>query len=322
MSSRERITRWSLLGCGLLALSIVSWSNFSSPRPSDRLEEARPQPGKREIPVLDDKSRETPPAIAAHSSAGNPGASWSERWLDLTRTPASAQRDQQRAALLKELARSDPQRAISLARLESDLEVRQSLFRALLEGWSARDLKKAGEWAMQQNDLHHDLAMSAVFNGAGADPEAARQFAERLAEQHPDRAKDYGSYLIFSLAQAGAYQQAAEFATAGNAGADQSWIIAAYGNWARHHPEVAVLAATDLGEPEQRGTAFRAAIYAWAQTDPKALVDYANGFPEGEERSFALVAALRAWRQKEPQAAKAWLAKSGPIPGMKVIDED
>ncbi len=311
-----------LIGGGLLGLSIAVWSSLSPRKNPDDLAAAQTHSREPERLLQRDDAGAKQPVGARPPSAELVGASWQERWTHLSGATASPERTLQRAALLKELAGNDPHRAISLARLESDQEARQSLFQALLEGWAAREMDKAGEWALQQDDLHHDLAMSAVFNGGGHRPEAVLQLAQRLSAQYPDRAQDYGSYLIFSLSRAGAYQQAADFASGENSGADPGWIISAYSNWARQQPEVAVLAATDLDEPEQRSTAFRAAIYAWAETDPKALVEYAEGFPEGEEKSFALVAALRAWRQREPQAAKAWMAKSGPIPGMKTIEED
>lgn len=321
MKLPARATVWIVTGGILLTSSVLVWDALHSPATASvgvQVQANSITPGLR-------RESARAPAVA-EVSAGKPmpveAKSWRERWAELERGLNSPQRNHQRAMLLKELAASDPQRAIALARLERNDEVRPELFRALLEGWATRDLAKAGEWAMDQNDLHHDLAMSAVFNGAGAHPDAALLFAQQLSERFPERAQDYGSYLVFSLGRAGAYEQAADFATEGDSLAVRDWIISAYGTWARHQPEAAVLAATDLGDPEKRSTAFRAAIYAWAQTDPKALVEYAGGFPAGDEKSFALIAALRAWRQREPHAAKAWIAKAGPIPGIATVDED
>lgn len=305
-----------------LLIGMISWQGYRMRSPPGRKNPAQPPP----FTTSSKEALDVPPIATLRQQVASAKAKttdrWQVRWDELAAAGSSVERNRERCALLKDLARRDAGRALWLARSETDQELRENLFRAALEGWASVQVDAAGEWALQQNDLSQDLAMAAVFNGAGASPESAQRFAQQLSQRFPERAQDYGSYLIFSLGQAGAYHQAAGLATAGPPAVSQNWITAAFDAWARREPEAAVLAATDLADPEKRSTAFRASIYAWAKTDPKALVDYAEGFPTGEERTFALLSGLRAWHQKEPELTKAWIAKAGEISGIERVFED
>ncbi len=264
------------------------------------------------------QSQERSDAAAFRAVAGTSESpvvdEWEDRWRRLKAEPASAARDEDMVALIEELAAIDPSHAVALARRESNAERRTNLMEAVVRGWAGANPDAAAAWAASQTMIDHGQALAAVFHGVARDPEEALRLNARLTAQDPDRAADYGSYLIAALSRVGEFDQAAAFATNGDAEVRVGWLNSAYSSWAADQPQAALEQVAQLTDPTVRRTAFDAAMSRWAYNDPPAAAQYALSLPAGHERTLALTVALREWSAADPVAAAAWMNQQTHLP--------
>jgi len=247
----------------------------------------------------------------------SPAQSWEARWNEkkARRTCPAATRD--RAALLEELARTDPQRALKLALAEPNLLVRDELRAAALRGWAAVAPDDAAAWAMAQTVLGERMkCVSAVLAGAVENPEEAVRVALEACASDPEPAGDYGHNLINALVdRMGDFAKAAEFARNAGMVDRQSYLIdSAYYQWAQHEPQRAFEELASITDPDARDAAMKGVIEGTADSNPHNLANYAKELPEGNDRSEILAVALPQWVGKDPAAALKWIDEAGPHP--------
>ena len=297
----------------------------SAPTPNvSRQEEPAPRLTPERLAAMSSPPVEDPARAGTASVAVKTNAAldpWAARWARQNAEAPSPERDASLCHLLEDLAARDPDRARAFALEETREPLRTDLLRAVLAGWATDDIEAAGRWALTQDHLYQDAALAAVFHGARSQPDEAVRYARYLAQADPSRTGDVGHYLIHALGEADEHQRAATYAAAGGAFAKE-WLVPAYAQWARQDPPVAIAAAAQLRDEEQRRTASRAAIAGWAKVDPAALLRYAESLHPGSDRDRAIVAGLRALAAREPDAAAAWIAKSAPISGVETVLED
>jgi hypothetical protein len=314
----------------LAAIGLVAWSLFHPPKsessrgklaanetPPSRVPDAPPslKDGVDVAPRVSSGAATEPKSPPAATRIPSP-------WSELRTQASSPERNAALCALIEAFAARHPAEATALALAEPDAALREQLLQATLHGWATADVEAAGRWALAQNHLHRDLALPAVFNGARARPEDAILFAQTISREQPNRAQDFGNYVLFALARADEHEKAVAFATAPNVEQGRVWITAAYADWGRRQPEAALASAARLTDPAKRQIAFRASAAGWAKVDPQKLAEHASTLPPGEERDFALVTALRAWAQKDPDSAASYLTRVGSLPRAELILED
>lgn len=202
-----------------------------------------------------------------------------------------------------------PQEILTALR-EADESRRMAQLQAALRAWAATDLDVAVEWALAQSALHHDLALSTVIQGGANDPDRLTGLVGQLSARFPERAPDYGSYLIAALSRAHAHEQAAAFAATADAAIAPGWLTAAYSSWGRREPDRALMHLAQIPDGARRVAAFQAVISGWARTAPAELMAVAERM-SGPEQRFALLTGMHAWIERDPAAAAAWIAK-GP----------
>jgi hypothetical protein len=241
--------------------------------------------------------------------------SWEDRWQEKKGRPACPATTRARAALIEELARTDPQRALKLALAESNWLIRDQLRAAALRGWAAVAPDAASEWAMAQTIMGERMrCVSAVLAGAVEHPEEAVRVALKACAADPRPAGDYGHNLINALVdRTGDFKIAAEFARAADMVDRQSYLIdSAYYQWAQHEPERAFAELAAVTDPGARDAAIKGVIEGCADSDARKLADYAKVLPEGDDRSRILAVALPEWVGKDPEAALKWINDAGP----------
>jgi hypothetical protein len=254
-------------------------------------------------------STATPDKLAADSIvAVNLSTDWTRRWAESNSIADDPSRKQERDALIEELAVTDPLRALKLAQDETNAESRLTLLQAAMRGWGAADPKAALAWADSQNLMDPGQARASVFHGAARDPENALRLAEQLSFQYPDRAGDYGNYLVAGLTRAGEFALATQFAAQSPWGIRADRLGAAYGAWAATDPQAALQNAGQLTDPEMFGTAFNIVVSTWANKDPQAVAHYSLGMTDEHQRSVVLSVALPVWVATDAHAAATWLS--------------
>ncbi len=192
-------------------------------------------------------------------------------------------------------------------RFESTLSGRQPA-RGLPTASVIRDLKMlpAAPNAVAANSKDPD-ALTAFFATTEATPRAAVELATHLMRADATTARDCGYALIFGLNRRDEFSTSANFAITAPAELRRDLLIAAYHDWGRRQPELALLSAAQITEVGTRQTALQSALSGWARTDPEGLADTAVNFPDGAEKFAALTKALRAWVIKDPSKAGDWI---------------
>lgn len=248
-------------------------------------------------------------ADAPEAAAGT-HSDWQGRWrcvLSKTSTPA---RDRELAALIEELARTDPQEALKLAQAEANWRLRDILRNAALRGWASVESLAAGNWALNLRVEERRSAVEAVMQGAAANPTQAVNTALHLCSADPEPAGDYGHYTIAALTDVGAFSEAVRF---GNLVGTEKYpflIKSAFFQWSRNQPREALAALEGVTDPTMRSQAYGEVISGWAWTDAKAVAEYALSLPSTDARKDALTEALPLWVEKDPIAASEWITKN------------
>jgi hypothetical protein len=214
------------------------------------------------------------------------------------------------SALIEELARIDPQRALALAQNQSDWRLRELLRDASLRGWASVAPEAAGNWALAVRIEDRRATVGAVLQGAAANPDATVQLALRLCAADPEPAGDYGHAAIAALVDAGAFAQAADFGAAMGSEKYDFLFKSAYFQWARQRPAEALAAAEKIADPHLAAQARNQAITGWSWSDAAGLANHALTMPPGSERSQALAEALPLWLERYPEEAAAWILKN------------
>ncbi len=309
--SSARVARLSLaaalLGGGLAWLTSPA---RRSPRATAALALSTPAAASRELASPPPSA----PSAPTESAAPSPPAAWSDRWdstLSLASTPA---RTRALAALLEELARTDPARALELARTQADWRLRDILRDASLRGWAATAPDAAGDWALTARIEDRRAVVGAVLQGAAENPPAAVDLALRLCASDPEPAGDYGHAAIAALVDAGAFAEAARFGTEVGPEKFPFLLKSAYFEWARHDPASALAAAAQIEDPRLAAQARSQAITGWSWADAAGLAKHALTLPPGAERSQALAESLPLWLERHPDQAAAWIQQNDTGP--------
>ncbi|MFT3868014.1 MAG: hypothetical protein QM715_05900 [Nibricoccus sp.] len=242
---------------------------------------------------------------------------WEDTWSQTSRQPACPARNRNLEAMLEELARTDPQRALALAMAEGNWLLRDKLRNAALRGWGAVAPDAAADWAMAQPELGNRLfCVQAVLSGAVEKPDDAVRVALRVCEADPLPAGDYGHAVINALIdKAGSYEAATKFALAATKVDRQSYLVdSAFYQWAQNQPELAVAKLSEIKDPKVRDSVMKGVVEGWADADAKSLATYAQAMPPGEDRTKFMSIALMQWGNKNPEDTMQWINQFEPHP--------
>lgn len=235
-------------------------------------------------------------------------AAFAEHWSHLHAQASTPSRDRALAALLEQLARTDPERALALASEEHNWRLSDELRDASLRGWAFADPAAAGQCALTVRTEDRRRAVAAVLQGAAAaSPDAAVQTSLELCRADPGPAGDYGHATVAALVQNGAFAEAVRFGE--SLGADKFPFIlkSAYYEWALRQPDAALASLDSIRDPVTRSRAASQVYFGWARSDAAGLAAHALSLPPGEARTQALAEALPIWVEKDPVAATAWI---------------
>jgi hypothetical protein len=242
---------------------------------------------------------------------------WEDTWSRTKHQPACPARNRNLEAMLEELGRTDPQRALALAMAEGNWLLRDKLRNAALRGWGAVAPDAAADWAMAQPELGNRLfCVQAVLSGAVEKPDDAVRVALRVCEADPLPAGDYGHAVINALIdKAGSYEAATKFALAATKVDRQSYLVdSAFYQWAQNQPELAAAKLSEIKDPKVRDSVMKGVIEGWADADAKSLATYAQAMPPGEDRTKFMSIALMQWGSKNPEDTMQWINQFEPHP--------
>jgi hypothetical protein len=239
-----------------------------------------------------------------------PAAPWADRWEETITRASTPARTRALTALLEELARTDPQHALTLAQNQPDWRLREILRDASLRGWASVSPDAAGNWALGVRIEDRRAVVGAVLQGAATDPDATVRLALRLCAADTEPAGDYGHAAIAALVNAGAFSQAADFGSAMGSEKYAFLLKSAYFEWARQRPAEALAAANKIADPQLAAQARAQAITGWSWADAAGLANHALKLPPGPERSQALAEALPLWLERYPEEAATWIQKN------------
>lgn len=236
------------------------------------------------------------------------------RWADLLAQPSAPQRDRALAALLEELARTDPQHALELVARENNWRLREQLRDATLRGWAATKPDAAADWALAVRPEDRRNAMAAVLAGAAENPTEAVRLALRVCAADPEPAGDYGHAAIAGLVERGSYVEAVQFGQAVGPEKFPFLLRSAFYQWAQRDPADALAALETVDDPGLRQQARAEVFNGWARADSRALAQYALTLSDATDRAAALSEALPHWVEKDPEGATDWIQNhdSGP----------
>ena len=238
-----------------------------------------------------------------------PKATWDKRWKDLLAQPAGAAREKAMAEALRELAVTDPDRALALAKQETNFRVQQALLGAALGGWATVDPKGPMSWAVEHlfDAERRSAVESIIAAGSSVRRDETIQAINALCEKDPAMSDDYGRMLIASLSGNSDFEAAMNFATASTTAHRDYWLGAALYSWSQYRPQEAAQALKKITDPAAYNEAVHGLILGWSSNDPSSLVKFAEQLPAGPARSEAYNQALQNWVVHDPVAASAWL---------------
>ena len=306
--------RWSTLALlGVVALAAMVGvfvgvkTSVPSPTEPSLSSKARPD-GQASAGTKHDK------ATSSQTTPADSEQPWPDRWRIATESVSTPTRDRALAALIEQLARTDPQQALALAQAEGNWRLRDLLRNAALRGWASVAPLAAADWALTVRPEERRSAVEAVLQGAAANPAEAVKTALHLCQSDPGPAGDYGHYTIAALVDAGAFKEAVQFGN--QVGTDKYPFLlkSAFFQWSRNQPAEAMAAVEGIKDPLLRAQAYGEALSGWAWADAKAVASYALTLPAGATRGDAFAEALPRWVEKDPVAATEWINRqdSGP----------
>ncbi len=293
----------ALIGAGLGWLSTLSWPLSRSTIASLSVAVASPRSVSKDFA-----------SSISNTIPASPASPWADRWKETTAHNSTPARTRALAFLLEELARTDPQRALSLAQAQPDWRLRDLLRDASVRGWASTSPAAAATWALNVRMEDRRSVVGAVFQGAVTDPDATVHLALRLCSADPEPAGDYGHAAIAALVNAGAFAQAADFSSAMGSEKYAFLLKSAYFEWARQRPAEALAAAGKITDPQLSAQARAQAITGWSWADASGLANHALTLPPGPERTQALAESLPLWLERYPEEAAAWIQKNDTGP--------
>lgn len=248
-------------------------------------------------------------SAAGKATEAPPKPSWEKRWKDLLAQAPSAAREKAMAEALRELAVTDPDSALALAKKETNFRVRQALLGAALGGWATVDPSGPMNWAVANLfDAERRAAVESIIAaGSVAKRDETIQAINSLCMEDPGMADDYGRMLIASLAGNSDFEAAMDFATASTTAHRDYWLSAAFYSWSQYRPQEAAEALKKVTTPAAYNEAIHGLILGWSSNDPSSLVKFAEQLPAGPARTEAFNQALQNWVTQDPVAASAWL---------------
>jgi hypothetical protein len=239
---------------------------------------------------------------------------WNDRWRNILSGANTPARTRGLAALIEELAKTDPKRALELAAAEGNWRLRDILRNAALRGWASVEPIAAANHALTIRPEERRSAVEAVMQGAAANPPEAVKAALHLCKSDTEAAGDYGHYTIAALVEVGAFNEAVQFGS--QVGTDKYPFLlkSAFFQWSRNQPQEALAAVDSIKDPLLKAQAYGETISGWAWADGKSVAEYALTLPSGSSRNDVLTEALPRWVEKDPVAATEWINKndSGP----------
>ena len=146
----------------------------------------------------------------------------------------------------------------------------------------------------------------AAADALPGDVAAAKQAENALADYQGDL-REPGLRHITTLQLDGSYAQAADYAVAAPLEYRRDFTIAAYHEWGRHQPELAIASAIRIEDAPTRDFATHSVLSGWARSDPEGMAETAIAFPDSDFKKAALTRALRAWMLKDPNVAGDWI---------------
>jgi hypothetical protein len=239
---------------------------------------------------------------------------WDDRWRTVANRPRTPARTRELAALIEELARTDHDRALTLAANDDNWRLREIFRDAALRGWASTAPDAAGDYALALRAEDRRAAVAAVLQGTSNDPNETVRLALRLSQADPGPAGDYGHAAIATLVDNGHFADAVKFSREAGTETHPYLLKSAFFQWARNQPDEAFAACAQIEDQTLQSRARDEVISGWAWADPKALADYALKASSADARKAALNEALPLWMEREPEVAINWInaQSSGP----------
>ncbi len=279
-----------------------------------------PAPRPAYAPVaLPARARQPVAAAPAAAPAADPRPSWNAAaWQRLRREPGTRARNDAEAAMLADLAASDPQQAMAMAQTEPNLLLRQELQQAVLKGWARTEPAEAMKWVYALSNVSERSESMAALLGSAveADPQRAIAAARDAFPADPANANRYGAALVDALCDAGDYSLATQFASAESGPDRSSWLGEAYEKWAMLQPQQAAANAAAISDPDSRSAALHGVVGGWEQADPGGLVQFLAQLPPDPDRATMLGQALQGWVKTDAAAASEWINNSAVGPDL------
>lgn len=303
-----------LVAGGAISGSMLTWS--LRPPPAG--------PGSRSGTIASATESRRHPARAAAPPLGGGDHRLKLSQIIAADDPAHKAEDLNR--LGREVATTDPGRALEMSREISGEADRLVFVRGAFEAWAAQDPSAAAAFAesgFPAGELRSEAIRVAVTAWAQTDPRAAFQWMEeRLSGPLKEEA-------LVALAQGWSRrspeQAAAWFIETGST--SQPLLSAIAGTWARQDPAAAVKWASALQDDANRGVGLTSALGEMARQDPAAAALAATPFLQSDATPGASAAAVPVpdlatvladiWGTSNPSAASAWVHSLPPGPAQQ-----
>ena len=258
---------------------------------------------------------QTSAPVAQAPAAPAIGGSPTERWRALQEAPSSPDTEARMCQLLIAQAAASPADALALAQSGTTPRQREIFRNAALRGWAASDPVATAEWLLANvRQDERRAASEALAAGGVARPAEARRAFEHLIAADSSWAGIYGEAWINTLAGAGQFELACQFAAGGLATDRAAWLNTTFRAWAAYQPQAALAALRSISDDGARQEALGGLYTGWSGSDPAGLVAHAQTLPEGDARAAALRDGLSHWVFRDPVAAATWLGNIEPRP--------
>ncbi|MDI1338014.1 MAG: hypothetical protein PSU94_17685 [Lacunisphaera sp.] len=208
-------------------------------------------------------------------------------------------------SLFAQLAATDPVAAVSRLALVPAGESRERALRALADGWAARDLPAALAWAQQLAAADRPPVMEAVLmTMAVDDPARAMAIARQtLAGAALDRTL---TAALQSLTRANPAEAAAIVSTLPAGEVQTRAALDVARELAAQDPTTALAWAGTLPAGNVRDLALSNILEIWAASHPQDAANYAASLPAGSLQDAAAVRVAGQWAAVDPARAIAW----------------
>ncbi len=218
--------------------------------------------------------------------------------------------------LLKELAQSDPLKAMEYANSIPSLRAADEARQTILETWASTDPQAALLWAstaLSELPINRQQAqMMAIIRGYAAhNPQAALQYTLTMDTDTPNLRRSQSrlatEVIETQIRNGGLAAAKLTIESLEDGTLKQNMLREMVDEWAQFDPESAASYVTGLGvdAPTNLKTAL---IGEWSEIDPQAAADWVSSLPSGDPaiaRSTAEV--IRKWARYDLTASAKWL---------------